>query len=228
MTKFSFVTLALLAGAGCAVVACSSDGDDTAAAGGSGGSAGKASSGGSAGKSSTAGTGAVAEGGAAGAAAEGTIYDRLGGNTGIRGAVEAIVAAEVKDPMIASYFSQSGSPSYSPSVQDIEDCLVLLLGMTTGGPEVYPGKAASGFQCRSMVEAHANLGINGDTFNAFVGIAAGVLTAANVKSADLTVIGGALAGLQPAIVTDKTSKGERACEAPAACFLGSAGAGGAG
>jgi hypothetical protein len=235
VTKLSFFTLALLGGVGCAVVACSSSGDDTAATGGtsSGGSAGKGSggTGASAGKgatggtTNTAGTTSMAAAGAGGEAS--TLYDRLGGNTGIKGAVDAIVAAEVGDPDIASYFSQSADPTYSPSVTDIKECLVLQLGKVTGGPEKYPDTVTSGFVCEDMVTAHADLGINTGTFDKFVMIAAGVLTSAGVSDADVGTIGGVLNGTKPAIVTvSPDTDTERACTAPAACA--EAGAGGAG
>jgi hypothetical protein len=233
VTKLSFATLALLAGVGCgAVAACSSSGDDTSsptggAGGASGGAAGKAGATGTAGKGGS--TGTVAEAGAGGDA--GTIYDRLGGNAGITTAVAAIVGAEVTDLEIASYFSQSTSnPNYSPSVTDIEECLVLLLDSTTGGPQTYLGtKVTSGFACQSMVEAHADLGINSGTFTKFVTIAAGVLAAPpfSVSTADLTVIGGVLNGTETQIVTaSPDSDTEKPCTAPAACA--EAGAGGAG
>jgi len=233
VTKLSFATLALLAGVGCgAVAACSSSGDDTSsptggAGGASGGAAGKAGATGTAGKGGS--TGTVAEAGAGGDA--GTIYDRLGGNAGITTAVAAIVGAEVTDLEIASYFSQSTSnPNYSPSVTDIEECLVLLLDSSTGGPQTYLGtKVTSGFACQSMVEAHADLGINSGTFSKFVSIAATVLAAPpfSVSTADLTVIGGVLNGTETQIVTaSPDSDTEKPCTAPAACA--EAGAGGAG
>ena len=229
MTKFSFVTLTLLVGVGGAIAACSSSGDDTAATGGAGGTGGKSSSAGSAGKSSTAGTGTgtVAEGGAAGAAST-SIYEDLGENAGIAAAVDAIVAAEVADPDIASYFSQSANPAYSPQVADIEACLVIQLDAISGGPYTYPAKTAAGYQCRDMVTTHADLGINGATFDKFVTIAAGVLTAAKVPEADLASLAGVLVGTKPAIVTDTTTTVEKPCTAPAACAPGAAGAGGAG
>jgi hypothetical protein len=241
VTKFSFLTLAFVTGVGCAVVACSSDGDDsTAPTGGAGGTGGKASGGststaGKGGASTTAGTSngaagaTIAEGGAGGDS--GTIYERLGGDAGIKLAVSAIVGQEVEDSKIASYFSQSTSNQhYSPSVTDIEECLVLLLDNATGGGQTYLGaKVTSGFVCESMVEAHKDLGINSGTFAAFVTIAAGVLAAKpfSVSTADLTVIGGVLNGTEGDIVTaSPDSDTERACQAPSACA--EAGAGGTG
>jgi hypothetical protein len=39
------------------------------------------------------------------AGTETSLYERLGGNAGIAGAVDAIVAAELMDPEIAAYFT---------------------------------------------------------------------------------------------------------------------------
>lgn len=231
MNKLSFITLTLIAGVGCAV-ACSSSGDDTSVpSGGSGGSAGKASggSGGStAGKGGTGGTSSSAAGAAEGGAT--SIYEDLGEEAGIKKAVADIVTAETMDADIASYFSQQMDATHKPSVTDIEDCLVTQLAEATGGPQTYMGhKTASGYACRAMTDAHADLNINSGTFDKFVTIAAGVLSADpyNVPAKDLATIGTVLEGLKPAIVTAKPdSDTERPCTAPAACVLGEGGAGG--
>jgi hypothetical protein len=210
VTKLSFFSFALLAGVSCAVAACSSNGDDSAASAGAGGTGG-AASGGTAGKGG----------------APSTLYDRLGGNDGIATAVDAIVAAEVGDPDIASYFSQQANPKYSPSVADIKECLVLQLDFASGGPQKYPGKTTSGFTCRSMAAAHAALGINSGTFDKFVSIAGATIKDA-VSADDLTTIAGVLNGAKPDVVTAvPDSATEKPCTAPAACAA-EAGAGGAG
>jgi hypothetical protein len=225
----SFFTLALITGVGCAIVACSSDGDDTTASGGSGGAAGKGA-GGSGGKSGSGGKAAIGEGGAGGAGGaggSGSLYDRLGGTVGITGAVDAIVGAEVEDADIASYFSQSSNPDYSPTVADIKACLVLQLVAVSGGPASYPAKTSTGYQCRDMGTAHADLGINSGTFDKFVSIAAATIKDA-VSADDLVVIGGVLTGTKTSIVTaHPDSDTEKPCTAPAACAA-AAGAGGAG
>lgn len=141
-----------------------------------------------------------------------TLYTRLGGKAGIKGAVDLIVAEEVKDPEIASYFFAQVAtpvPAGHPTVAQISACLVNQLGNAAGGPEAYPGVPADneGFQCRSMTASHANLGIPGGVFDKFVTIAAGVLTKAGVASADVATIGGVLNGTRSAIVTDTTRDG---------------------
>src|SRR5882672_10548096 len=77
--------------------------DDNNAMMSTGGSAGNAGAAGGGGGENTAGAG-----GSAGADADGstsTLYSRLGGHMGIRMAVDAIVADELKDPELASFFA---------------------------------------------------------------------------------------------------------------------------
>ncbi len=143
----------------------------------------------------------VASDGAAGDAG-GTLYARLGGRAGIAGAVDAIVAQELMDPEIASYFyfqvtpGSSGMPPVDghPNVAQLKSCLVNQLANAAGGPEQYPGAPADnmGWQCRNMTASHAGLNIPGSVFDRFVTIAAGVLTGAGVAASDIAIIGGVL------------------------------------
>ncbi len=129
-----------------------------------------------------------------------TLYSRLGGRAGIAGAIDAIVARELMDPEIASYFFFQGGPTAGhPSVAQLKSCFVNQLAMAAGGPEMYPGVPADnmGWQCRSMVQAHTGLGIPNSTFDRFVTIAAGVLAGAMVAPADIAVIGGVLNSTKP-------------------------------
>ncbi|HWZ93304.1 MAG TPA: hypothetical protein VNW92_30800, partial [Polyangiaceae bacterium] len=181
--------------------------------------------GGTGGTSSSGGGTSSAGGGAGGAA--GSLYDRLGKAAGIDAAIKQIVTAEVGDTAIGSYFAPNLSPSHQPQPADIIECLDALLGAKAGGPEVYPTKTSSGFQCRNMVEAHATLGINSGTFDKFVMIAGGVLKGA-ISDDDLATVASVLVGTKGQIVTDKLSTAARPCQAPASCAEAAAGAGGAG
>jgi hemoglobin len=136
-----------------------------------------------------------------------TLYERLGGNSGIAGAVDAIVAAEVQDPDIASFFAPNGQSGHMPTVAQIKACLVLQLGNAAGGPEVYPGTVAGGFTCRSMKAAHASLHIGNGTFDKFISIAAMTLMTAGVSAADIGTIGGVLTSLKPDIVDPSAPDG---------------------
>jgi hypothetical protein len=132
----------------------------------------------------------------------GSLYERLGRRAGIAGAVDAIVARELMDPEIASYFyfqvtpGRGGMPPVDghPSVAQLKSCLVNQLANVAGGPEQYPGTPADnmGWQCRNMRAAHADLNIPNSVFDRFVSIAAGVLMGAGVAPADIATIGGVL------------------------------------
>jgi hypothetical protein len=144
--------------------------------------------------------------------AAGSLYSRLGGNAGIKTAVGAIVAEELKDPEIASYFFnqvKTPVPAGRPTADQIKACLVNQLGSVAGGPEAYPGVPADneGFQCRDMVTSHKGLGIPGGVFDKFVAIAAGVIKGAGVADADIGVIGGVLNSTRGAVAQDTTRDG---------------------
>ena len=237
MTKFSLVSLVLFAGASACAVGCGSDDDSTPAS--TAGAGGKSSAG-AGGKSSA---GASGKGGAgsagapeAGAGGEGgignttTLYERLGGHDGIAAALNAIVAEELKDPIIVTYFSQQASSSHKPTKKDIGECFTNLLGKAAGGPELYPFTTTSGFTCRNMAAAHATLGIGAGTFDKFVMIAGTVLTDLKVEADDVAAIASVLNGTKSSIVDPNVPSGLAPCKSPASCSVpvtGDAGAGGA-
>ena len=237
MTKFSLVSLVLLAGAGACAVGCGSDDDSgstsTAGTGGkSSAGAGGKSSAGSSGKGGAGASGAPdVEAGAGGEGGVGnttTLYERLGGHDGIAAAIDAIVAEELKDPIIVTYFSQQASPSHKPAKKDIAECFTNLLGKAAGGTEAYPFTTTSGFTCRSMSAAHATLGIGAGTFDKFVLIAGGVLTDMKVDADDIQAIAGVLNGTKPSIVDANVPSGLAPCKSPASCSVPVIGEGGAG
>ena len=134
-----------------------------------------------------------------------TLYQRLGGHAGIRSAVNAIVAAELQNQDIASYFFfQSGAPGNGhPTADQIEECFTDLVGSAASGPEVYPTTIttdAGAFTCRSMQAIHAPLLISGGTFDTFVMIAGSTLSSAGVSSSDVATLASVLNGTKPEIV----------------------------
>lgn len=130
-----------------------------------------------------------------------TLYTRLGGNAGIKTAIDAIVADELKDPEIAAFFSQNdGTHAGHPSAGQIKECLVLLLGNASGGPEKYPGTVSGSFTCRSMKDAHGDSHIPATSFDKFVSIAAATLKKAGVSDSDIGIIGGVLNGTKTDVV----------------------------
>jgi hypothetical protein len=144
--------------------------------------------------------------GASGEAGATTLYQRLGGHAGIRGAVDAIVAAELQNQDIASYFFfQAGAPANGhPTADQVEECFTDLVGTAAGGPESYPTTVstdAGSFTCRSMTAIHAPLLISGGTFDTFIMIAGATLVSAGVSSTDVATLANALVATKPQVVT---------------------------
>jgi hypothetical protein len=149
-----------------------------------------------------------------------TLYQRLGGHTGIRGAVDKIVAAELGDTKIASFFFNQVAnpvPAGHPTVDQLSECFTDLLASQAGGTETYPTTVtdeAGAFTCRDLATIHQPLGISGGTFDTFVMIAATELQTLGVAASDIQTIGTVLNGTKPAIVTASVADaGEQAYDA---------------
>jgi hypothetical protein len=137
-----------------------------------------------------------------------TLFERLGGHAGIRSAVDAIVAQELQDPNIASYFFfQGGAPGNGhPTADQIEECFTYFVGNAVGGPaQPYPttvADEAGSFTCRDLRTIHAPLLISGGTFDDFIMIAGSTLTSlGTISSADVNTLANALIGTKPLIET---------------------------
>lgn len=198
---------------------CGSDDDNT----GGGGSSGRA---GSAGKAGSGDAGSGEDAGAGGTTSS-TLYERLGGHDGITAAVTAIVGEELKDDDIATFFAPNLSPGHMPQAGDIVACFTNLVGKAAGGDEEYPFETDSGFTCRGMAEAHAELHIGSGTFDDFIVIAAKELKALGVADDDIAVLGSVLVGTKDVIV-DPDAPERGPCVSAACVVGGEAGAGGAG
>jgi hypothetical protein len=157
-----------------------------------------------------------------------TLYERLGKHAGIRAAVDAIVAQELMNADIASYFFfQAGAPGNGhPTAADVSECFTDLVAEAAGGPEKYPATVATVavdggdagevvtieagtdagtavYVCRaSMQTIHAPLLISGGTFDKFVAIAGAELTTIGVATADITTLAAALNSFKTEIVED--------------------------
>jgi hypothetical protein len=179
-----------------AVTACTSDSTSSSSSSGASGSSTSSSSSGG----SSSGDGGTST----------TLYERLGKRDGIAKAVDAIVAEELKDPEIASYFFfQGGAPANGhPTADQVKKCLTFQLSHVAGGTEAYPPAASEtgGFTCRDMGTAHVQLHIPDSVFTKFLTIAGQVLTQAGVAKADIDTIAGVLDSTRGTIV-DKTKDG---------------------
>jgi hypothetical protein len=130
-----------------------------------------------------------------------TLYDRLGGHTGVTRFVTDLFVAQLRDPQQASYFVfnvPSPVPGH-PSASDMIECLTNLMGSAIGGYEIYPSPTSSGFQCRSIRQSHKGLYDDGGTvagavnyripngvFDDFLAIMASVATVDGVSPADVS------------------------------------------
>lgn len=141
------------------------------------------------------------------------MYARLGGKDGIRTLLGKVVAEELSDPEVASFFPYTpGAPGNGhPAGGAILECFTNQLGVVAGGPAsevTYPtvvDNDGTPFTCRDMVASHEGLGIYAGVFDKFVGICAGVLQANGVSADDITKITAALDGTKSDIVTsDRT------------------------
>jgi hypothetical protein len=138
-----------------------------------------------------------------------SLYTRLGGHAGIRGAIDAIVGKELADPDIVTYFFNQVAmpiPAGHPTADQIEECFTDLLGHAAGGPEVYPPVGgvttdAGTFMCRDLGAIHQPLLISGGTFTKFISIAATELGVLGVSMTDIGTIGTVLTATEPAIVS---------------------------
>ncbi len=146
-------------------------------------------------------------------AAESGLYTRLGGKDGIRTLLGKVVAAELADPEIASFFPYTpGAPGNGhPAGGAILECFTNQLGVVAHGPAsevAYPTVVDNGgtpFTCRDMVASHEGLGIYASVFDKFVSVCAGVLRANGVTADDITTVAAALNGTKPDVVTsDRT------------------------
>lgn len=125
-----------------------------------------------------------------------SLYQRLGGATGINTVVTDFVVNRVlKDPKINGYFLNS-----TVDGGNVIRCLDLQLGNATGGPEQYPAPG-----CRNMKDSHKGLGISQVDFDDLVGHFVAAATAAGVSTADIGTIAGALLPMKADIVEDPTN-----------------------
>ena len=187
--------------------ACDDDDDVTRVDAGSADS-GRGGGGGSAGAGG-AGGGTAGTSGAGGSSADGPVetggganlFQRLGGEAGIRTVITDFVVNRVlKDPKINGYFLNS-----TVDGGKLINCLVLQVGTLAGGPTpqfTYPSNG-----CRNMKESHAGLKISMQDFNDLAGHLVAALSAATVAQADIDTIVAAVSPMATDIVEDKTNTG---------------------
>jgi hemoglobin len=123
---------------------------------------------------------------------EETVYDRLGGEAGLRAVVDDFVARIDGDERINGYFRNA-----SLDVDRLARCLVLQLGQATGGPQAYPAEG-----CRDMASAHAGLGVSTRDYGDLMSHLVAALEAAGASASDVAAVTGALEPHRGDIVED--------------------------
>ena len=172
----------------------------TGGTGARGGTGGGGTGGGGTGGGGTGGAPADAkvEGGG-GDMAAGGLFQRLGGEAGIRTVMTDFVVNRVlKDPKINGYFLNAGTDGAK-----LINCLVLQVGTLAGGPTpqfTYPSAG-----CRNMKESHAGMKVSMQDFNDLAGHLVAALTGAMVAQADIDAIVAAVSPMANDIVEDKNN-----------------------
>ncbi len=215
-------TRALLLGAlvvPLSLVGCSDDEES----GGSGGS-GAVSSGGS-GTSGGSGGSSAGSGGSGGSGGTASLCAKYGGATAVAGVVkDNVFPAIAGDCRISAWFT-----SLTPNTQThVLECLTIQTQEVFGCEGVtYAGSSSSIAPCRSMADAHANLGISDADFDALVEDVAAGLTEAGVEATDIQAAAPVLLGLKNDIVEDTSGANTKAACAASGGAAGSGGTAGA-
>jgi hemoglobin len=115
-----------------------------------------------------------------------TIFERIGGEPAVAAVVDIFYAKVLADPDLAPYF-------VGIDVDRLKGHQRLFVGQALGATKPYTGRA--------MSAAHAGLGITAAAFGLVVGHLAASLAEAGVDDGTIGQIAGALAPLEPEIVT---------------------------
>lgn len=218
--KWGMAVVALALGA-TSLIACGSDNASPTGGAGTTGAAGT----GSAGTTAAAGTGAAGTGAAGTGASTLSLYDRLGGKTGLESFVKDVVETKIlTDADLKTFFFNQVAtpiPAGHPSATQIVVCFGRFVG-TALGADTYPGAPVAdaantntpSFTCRGMVEAHKGattmLHIGSGTFDKFIGHIASSLMplvkptatkAGEITQAEFDALAAALTGQKPAVTT---------------------------
>jgi hemoglobin len=114
------------------------------------------------------------------------LYEALGGEDGIRGAVQGFYERVLADPDLAPYFAGVDMESLQRHQTD-------MLVTATGGPRQYNGQ--------DMAEAHSGLDITEDAFDKVVGHLGATLKAAGADDDSIGAVVAALSPLRSSIVS---------------------------
>jgi truncated hemoglobin YjbI len=125
------------------------------------------------------------------------LWDRLGGEAGVKKIVDDLVDVAGKDPKVD--FSRGGKHKLTEDkVDELKKKVVAYISSKTGGPLPYEGK--------SMVEEHKGMGITDAQFDAFVKDFRDVLEKNKVAPADVKTLVDAVEGTRKDVVEKKPAE----------------------
>lgn len=115
-----------------------------------------------------------------------TLYEKLGAEEGIAGAVDVLYQRVTSDPALAGYFA-------GVDMAALRRHQAAMLSAAAGGPRPYAG--------RSMAEAHGDRAITDSAFDAVVAHLGATLATAGASEETIAAVVAALAPLRSSIVT---------------------------
>ncbi|MGS0686111.1 group I truncated hemoglobin [Nakamurella sp. GG22] len=115
-----------------------------------------------------------------------TLYEKLGAEEGIAGAVDVFYERVTSDPALAGYFA-------GVDMAALRRHQAAMLSAAAGGPRPYTG--------RSMAEAHGDRAITDSAFDAVVAHLGATLATAGASDETIGAVVAALAPLRSSIVT---------------------------
>jgi hemoglobin len=125
-----------------------------------------------------------------------TLWERLGGEKGVRQVVDDLVAIAGKDTKVD--FLRGGKKPSAADAEKLKDEIVAWVSSKTGGPIPYTGE--------SMKKAHAGMKITNAQFDAFAADLRKALEKNGVKGADLNAVMGAAEATRQDIVEKSGSE----------------------
>jgi len=140
---------------------------------------------------------------------EAKLWDRLGGDAGVKLVVDDFVDRAAKDDKANFFRSEDKRKAFladEKKVKALKNGLVEFISDKTGGPHKYKGP--------SMKELHKGMGITDEEFNALADDLKAALEKNKVKAEDITLVMTAVEGTRKDIV-EKSPEGRPEAEQPA-------------
>ncbi len=131
------------------------------------------------------------------------LFERLGGDEGLRAVADELLERLSADPKLNGYFLNS-----SLDLDKLAGCLAVQLAALAGSPNhSYPaaGEPPDEAGCRNLARAHAGLNISAADMEGFLAHLVAVLEARGVNAADVELLTTALQAHRGDVVEDETN-----------------------